>query len=180
VLWVYNLVFLFWVVAAMPQVVATCKHFLGYSLEMSDGDSRFNFNAQLSPQDMVDTYTPAFKACVQQASGQGIMCSYNAVNGTPACANPDILTDLLRKQWGFQGYVVSDCNAVSALTWGHGTARSKQQAAAAAIKAGTDLLCDDANKDVSVGRIQQWGGGCVGTCCMSPPQAVCRLHVQRR
>lgn len=165
-IWDMDLTVFVCVGGAMPQIVATCKHFLGYSLETSDGDSRFNFNAQLSPQDMVDTYTPAFKACVQQASGQGIMCSYNAVNGTPACANPDMLTGLLRQQWGFKGYVVSDCNAVSALTWAHGTAKSKQQAAAAAIRAGTDLLCDDANKDVSAAGwwlFQQ--RGCEVTCC---------------
>lgn len=70
------------------------------------------------------------------------MCSYNAVNGEPACASSTLLQTLLRQGLGFEGYVVSDCNAVAALTWGHRTARDYPEAAAASVKAGVDLLCD--------------------------------------
>lgn len=79
---------------------------------------------------------------LQAASGKGIMCSYNAVNGEPSCASSSLLKGLLRDGLGFDGYVVSDCNAVAALTWGHRTAGSYAEAAAASVKAGVDMLCD--------------------------------------
>jgi len=86
-------------------------------------------------------HVPAVPA-VQYAKAQGIMCSYNAFNGTPACANGPMLSDMLRNRLGFNGYVVSDCNAVMALTWGHQSAASLTDASAAAINAGVDIFCD--------------------------------------
>jgi hypothetical protein len=70
------------------------------------------------------------------------MCSYNAVNGEPSCASPTLLQGMLRQGLGFDGYVVSDCNAVAALTWGHKMAGNNAEAAAASVKAGVDMLCD--------------------------------------
>jgi beta-glucosidase len=69
------------------------------------------------------------------------MCAYNSVDGQPACANPRLLTDILRKQWGFQGYVVSDCGAIGDIYQGHRFAGTAQEGVAAALKAGTDLDC---------------------------------------
>lgn len=71
------------------------------------------------------------------------MCAYNAVNGTASCANSGLLTDTLRGSLGFSGYVVSDCNAVAALTWGHKAYPTVKEASAAAVKAGVDLFCDN-------------------------------------
>jgi beta-glucosidase len=79
---------------------------------------------------------------VQAAAGKGIMCSYNAVNGEPACASSTLLQGMLRQGLGFEGYVVSDCNAVAALTFGQKSAGSLAEAAAASVKAGVDMLCD--------------------------------------
>ncbi len=93
-------------------MVATCKHFMGYSLEGAEGESRFSVDATISPQDAADTYLPAFEACVQEGGAQGVMCSYNAVNGVPSCANEPLLRGKLRGSWGFGGYVVTDCGAV--------------------------------------------------------------------
>lgn len=70
------------------------------------------------------------------------MCSYNAVNGEPACASSNLLQGMLRQDLGFDGYVVSDCNAVAALTFGHNMVGNLAEAAAASVKAGVDLLCD--------------------------------------
>lgn len=69
-------------------------------------------------RDMEASYTPAFKACVA-AGARSVMCSYNAVNGKPACSNPELLQDLLREEWGFKGFVVSDCGAVNDIEWPH-------------------------------------------------------------
>jgi hypothetical protein len=66
--------------AATPQAAATCKHFVAYSLEGAEGWSRFSFDARIAPQDMADTYLPAFQACVQEADAVGVMCSYNRVS----------------------------------------------------------------------------------------------------
>lgn len=79
---------------------------------------------------------------LQGAGGRGIMCAYNAVNGTPSCASEPLLRDLLRGRLGFDGYVVSDCNAIMALRWGHRFAESLRDASAAAVRAGVDLFCD--------------------------------------
>ena len=68
---------------------------------------------------MQETYLPAFQACVREGQAASVMCSYNAVNGVPACANADLLQTTLRDQWGFQGFVVSDCGAVQATWWPH-------------------------------------------------------------
>ncbi|KAF8063677.1 BXL3 [Scenedesmus sp. PABB004] len=141
--------------ATYKKVIATCKHFLGYSLEGAEGVSRYSHNINISPQDMTDTELPPFRAC--GAGGQGIMCAYNAVNGTPSCASGDLLNGLLRRDLGFTGYVVSDCNAVAALRWGHRTAGSLAQASADAIKAGIDAalaagLVSEADIDTAVNR----------------------------
>lgn len=92
-------------------------------------------------------------AVVQAAAGKGIMCSYNAVNGEPACASSTLLRGMLREGLGFDGYVVSDCNAVAALTFGHKAVGSVAEAAAASVKAGVDMLCD---KPDLVGACRGW------------------------
>jgi beta-glucosidase-like glycosyl hydrolase len=120
-------------------------------MEMSDGESRYSFDAKLTPQDISDTYLPAFEACTQ-AKALGVMCSYNAVNGAPSCANRQMLQGVLRDQLGFDGYVVGDCNAVGAMVWGHYAYKSSMEATAAAIKAGTDLLCEQSRKEVGVSK----------------------------
>lgn len=86
--------------------------------------------------------TVAAARFLQAAKAHGIMCSYNAVNGTPSCVNDAAMNGLLRRGLGFDGYVVSDCNAVAALTWGHRTHATLAEASAAALKAGVDIFCD--------------------------------------
>ena len=99
------------------QIVATCKHFIANSLEHSTIDgkviTRHNFDAEIPLPELVDYYMPGFKSCVQEGRALGIMCSYNAVNGVPMCGNQHLLTDVLRDQWGFDGYVTSDCGAIN-------------------------------------------------------------------
>lgn len=73
---------------------------------------RHAFNVNPSAYDFEDTYMPAFRSAVVDGQAGSVMCSYNAVNGVPACANGDLLSKRLREDWGFWGYVVSDCDAV--------------------------------------------------------------------
>eukprot|EP00301_Raphidiophrys_heterophryoidea_P003378 c11525_g1_i1.p1 GENE.c11525_g1_i1~~c11525_g1_i1.p1 ORF type:complete len:806 (-),score=183.58 c11525_g1_i1:74-2326(-) len=123
------------------KVSACCKHFAAYSFEDWGGVDRHHFNAVVSPQDMADTYLPAFQSCVQRAKVSGFMCSYNAINGVPACARYDLLTTKLRHEWGFDGYVVSDCAAVDDLFWNHKYSPSPVDACAATLSAGMDIDC---------------------------------------
>ena len=123
---------------AAPKVDATAKHFAVHS---GPEAARHNFNAQVSAHDLNDTYLPAFRQLVVDAKVNAVMCAYNAVNGEPACASPALLEQTLRRQWGFTGYVVSDCAAISDVSDGHHFAADHTQGAAVALRAGADLSC---------------------------------------
>lgn len=81
---------------------ACLKHFFAYSLETYHGMDRFHFNAQVSSQDLEETYLPAFEAGVRLGRASGVMCSYNSVNGVPSCANEEFTKQKLKDEWGFQ------------------------------------------------------------------------------
>lgn len=121
------------------KVVSTPKHFVANNEE----HERFKCNAIISEKSLREYYLPAFKACIQEGKAQSIMSSYNAVNGLPATSNHWLLTELLRNEWGFDGYVVSDCGAVKYITTEHNYVETKEQAAKAALEAGLDLECGD-------------------------------------
>eukprot|EP00301_Raphidiophrys_heterophryoidea_P027560 c9709_g2_i1.p1 GENE.c9709_g2_i1~~c9709_g2_i1.p1 ORF type:complete len:924 (+),score=247.23 c9709_g2_i1:172-2943(+) len=95
------------------RVVSTAKHFVAYDLEGNHGVNRDTYNAIVSDQDLVEYYMPAFRAAVEGAHVHSIMCSYNQVNGMPACSDDLTLNQVLREQWQFDGFVVSDCGAIS-------------------------------------------------------------------
>jgi beta-glucosidase len=119
------------------KTVSTPKHFAVHS---GPEVLRHRFDVPVSLHDFADTYTPAFRATVMEAHADSVMCAYNAVRDEPACAN-HLLFDTLRNKWGFKGYVVSDCWAISDLHQGHGFVLTLEQASALAVKAGTDLSC---------------------------------------
>jgi len=118
--------------------VSTAKHFAVHSGPES---TRHRANVDLSAHDLEDTYLPAFRAAITEAHAQSVMCAYNAIDGAPACANTMLLRDHLRDAWHFDGYVVSDCAAVADVYEGHHYTPDMAHAAAAALKAGTDLEC---------------------------------------
>lgn len=91
------------------KVIATPKHFDAYS---GPEPLRHSFSATVSKTDWFDTYLPAFEAAVREGGAYSVMGAYNSINGVPCCANPFLLTYLLRDKWGFKGYVVSDCGAI--------------------------------------------------------------------
>jgi len=119
------------------KTVSTPKH---YAVHSGPETLRHRFDVPFSPRDFADTYTPAFRATVMEGHADSIMCAYNSVRGEPACAN-HLLFDTLRNKWGFTGYVVSDCWAISDIHQGHGFVLTLEQAAALSVKAGTDLSC---------------------------------------
>jgi beta-glucosidase len=120
------------------KTVATSKHFAVHS---GPETTRHTVDVRASRHDMEDTYLPAFRATVTDAKVDSVMCAYNSLNGQPACANTALLQEHLRNDWGFQGYVVSDCGAVEDIFDGHHFTRSMEEAAAVAFKAGMDLVC---------------------------------------
>jgi beta-glucosidase len=120
------------------KLVSTPKHFAVHSGPES---TRHRANVDISAHDLEDTYLPAFRAAVTEAHAQSVMCAYNSINGSPACANAMLLKEHLRDAWHFDGYVVSDCAAVADVNTGHHYANDMAHAAAVAVRAGTDLEC---------------------------------------
>ena len=138
------------------KVVSTPKH---YAVHSGPEPERHGFDAKVSEYDLVNTYLPAFRASVMEGKAGSVMCVYNAVNGTPGCASSDLLQKRLREEWGFGGYVVSDCGAVNDIYQNHKYAPTLAGAAVAAVKAGTDLTCGTEYKtlvdDVKASRITE-------------------------
>ncbi|GAB5360883.1 hypothetical protein AAMO2058_000665800 [Amorphochlora amoebiformis] len=120
------------------QAIVTLKHWIAYSLESYGNYTRHNFDAKVSAYDLEDSYFPAFRASVQKGGALGIMCSYNKLNGKPTCGNKD-LTDILRKDWGFKGYITSDTDACMDMYKSHKYVANWTAAAALCLQSGTDI-----------------------------------------
>ena len=126
--------------ASTLQAIVTLKHWDAYSLENSDGATRYNFDANVSAFALADTYFPAFKRSVQVGGALGAMCSYNALNGIPTCASA-FLTSVLRGEWGFEGYVTSDSGSVEAIYEQHHYTADAVSAACVALRDGSTDVC---------------------------------------
>ena len=122
------------------RVIATPKHFAVHS---GPEPTRHEVNVDVSRHDMEDTYLPAFRAAIVEGKAGSTMCAYNRVNGEPACANSVLLEDQLRGAWHFNGYVVSDCDAVDDIQRGHHFTDTLPEAVAIALKRGMDNECAD-------------------------------------
>ncbi|MBI5646511.1 MAG: glycoside hydrolase family 3 C-terminal domain-containing protein [Ignavibacteriae bacterium] len=120
------------------RAVATPKHFAVHS---GPEPTRHAFNASVSETDLRDTYLPAFARTVREAGAASVMCAYNRLYGDPCCASTLLLDSILRAEWGFDGYVVSDCWAVSDYVNFHHSDTSMVEAAARSVNAGCDLTC---------------------------------------
>jgi beta-glucosidase len=128
-----------------PRAIATPKHFVVHS---GPEAGRHSFDVDVSPHDLEATFLPAFRAAVTEGHADSIMCAYNALHGTPVCADGDLLTTRLRHDWGFKGFAVSDCDAVDDMTKFHYFKPDNAQSSAASIQAGTDLDCGYAYADL--------------------------------
>ena len=120
------------------KAAACAKHFAVHS---GPEGLRHSFDAVVSKQDLYETYLPAFKACVQEAGVEAVMGAYNRTNGEPCCGSRTLLQDILRKEWGFQGHVVSDCWAVLDFHENHKVTKTPLESAAMAMNNGCDLNC---------------------------------------
>ena len=120
------------------RVIATPKHF---DVHSGPEPTRHFADVDVSRHDQLDTYEPAFRAAIVEGKAGSVMCAYNAINGQPACANQFLLEDQLRGKWGFQGYVVSDCDAVRDIFTGHRYRPTQAQASAISLMRGMDNEC---------------------------------------
>lgn len=120
------------------KTIATPKHFAVHS---GPEGLRHSFNAQVDERDLWETYLPQFEMAIKEGKPYSIMGAYSSVNGEACCASPYLLKDILRKQWGFEGYVVSDCGAIEDIYLHHKLEDSPEAAAALAINNGNDLHC---------------------------------------
>ncbi|KAF2199971.1 glycoside hydrolase [Delitschia confertaspora ATCC 74209] len=126
------------------RVVATCKHYAGYDIESWNGNYRYQFDAQISSQDLVEYYLPSFQSCARDSNVGAFMCSYNSLNGVPTCADPYLLQTILREHWGWtneEQWVTSDCDAIQNVYLPHEWSATREQAVADSLNAGTDIDC---------------------------------------
>jgi len=121
------------------KVVSTPKHFAANNEE----HNRFVANPQISERNLREYYLPAFEASVKKGKAASIMTAYNAINDVPCTLNAWLLQQVLRDEWGFDGYVVSDCGGPGLLIYAHNYVKTKEAAATLSIKAGLDLECGD-------------------------------------
>jgi beta-glucosidase len=125
------------------KVVSTPKH---YAVHSGPEPERHRFDASATERDLRETYLPAFRATITEAKAASVMCAYNRTNGEPCCASTHLLGDILRGEWGFRGYVVSDCGAIDDIYRRHHFRNTAEEASALAVKRGTDLECGDSYK----------------------------------
>lgn len=120
------------------KAAACAKHFAVHS---GPEKQRHSFDARVSRQDLYETYLPAFKACVQEAGVEAVMGAYNRTNGEPCCGSKTLLIDILRKEWGFEGHVVSDCWAINDFHAHHKITKTPLESAAMEMSNGCDVNC---------------------------------------
>lgn len=128
------------------MVMATCKHVAGYDLEDWHGTVRYGFDARVEVRDLAEYYMQPFQECARDVGVSALMCSYNSVNGVPACADPYLMQDLVREHWGWGReeagtYVVSDCGAVRYAFSDHGYRGTREEVVAESLRSGVDLDC---------------------------------------
>ena len=120
------------------KAAACAKHFAVHS---GPEALRHQFDAAASPKDMEETYLPAFEDLVKKAGVEAVMGAYNRTNGEPCCGSKTLLTDTLRKKWGFEGHVVSDCWAIRDFHTGHMVTSTPAESVALALRSGCDVNC---------------------------------------
>lgn len=125
------------------KVDATIKH---YAVHSGPEGDRHHFDAVVSKKDLYETYLAAFKQCIDEAQPAAVMGAYNRVNGEACCASPTLLGQILRRDWGFEGYVVSDCGAICDINKNHKITENEAESAALAVNNGCELNCGHAYK----------------------------------
>lgn len=132
------------------KTVATIKHFVANNQE----NDRFSSSSQIPTKQLYEYYFPAYEACVKEANAQSVMTAYNAFNGMPPSGSKWLLEDVLRKEWGFNGFVVSDCGAIGVMNWQHRVVNSLEEAAALGVNSGCDLECGGTYREKLVDAVR--------------------------
>ena len=140
--------------APLLKMAATIKHYAAYDLECtsggSDGDflgcdapgvDRFHFDAQIPQADLAEYYLPVFESPIKGAKPASIMCAFNSINGEPSCSSDLLMNKLARDTWAFDGFTVSDCGGVAAISTSHYMTGTPEQAVARALHGGLDAEC---------------------------------------
>jgi beta-glucosidase len=128
------------------KAIATLKH---YAIHSGPEPSRHTFNAVISERDLRESYLPHFEMGIKEGKAGSVMCAYNSFMGKPCCGNNKLLNDILRKEWGFEGYVVSDCGAIYDIYESHKVVSTPEEASAIAVKSGCDLECMDVYRSLT-------------------------------
>ena len=139
------------------KTVATAKHFFDYDLEGVGATKRTHVDVNVTARDQVEYFSPPFEAAVTRGRTRSVMCSYNAVNGVPACFSSNMINGKMRGEWGFDGFVTSDCDALSdaashdyIVRHFNGSLRVQAQQA---VRGGTDLNCGALYGEQLVGAV---------------------------
>ncbi len=120
------------------KTIATAKH---YAVHSGPEYNRHTFDSRTDLYDLWDTYLPAFEKLIKSGDVYSVMCAYNRFEGEPCCGSDELLVDILRNKWKFEGYVVSDCGAIDDFYKEHKTSKDAAEASSQAVLAGTDLEC---------------------------------------
>ncbi|CAM0875942.1 unnamed protein product [Alopecurus aequalis] len=140
---------------SLLQTSACCKHATAYDLENWEGVARYNFDARVTAQDLEDTYNAPFRSCVVDGGASCVMCAYTGINGVPACANADLLTKTVKGDWGLDGYIASDCDAVAIMRDAQKYAPTPEDAVTLSLKAGLDIDCGPYMQQHAAAAVQQ-------------------------
>jgi len=128
------------------KTIATVKHFAVHS---GPERERHYFDAMANERDFRETYLPQFEMGVKEGKAYSVMCAYNRYEGEACCGSKKLLVDVLRNEWGFNGYVVSDCGAIGDIYLHHKIVQTPEEAVALAVKSGCDLECSNTYKHLT-------------------------------
>ncbi len=120
------------------KTIATVKHFAVHS---GPEPERHSFDARIDEKDFRETYLPQFEMGIKEGKAYSVMCAYNRLNGEACCGSNHLLNDILRNEWKFDGYIVSDCGAIGDIYQHHKIVPTAEEASALAVKSGCDLEC---------------------------------------
>lgn len=127
------------------KTIATLKH---YAVHSGPEPDRHSFDAITDERDLRETYLPQFEMGIKEGKAYSVMCAYNRYKGEACCGSDALLNRILRDEWGFDGYIVSDCGAISDIYRGHKVVETAAEAAALAVRSGTDLECASVYKNL--------------------------------
>ncbi len=120
------------------KTIATLKH---YAVHSGPEPERHVFDAVTDERDFRETYIPQFEMGIKEGKAYSVMCAYNSYNGEACCGSNRLLNTILRNEWGFDGYIVSDCGAITDIYQYHQVVATPEEAASLAVKSGCDLEC---------------------------------------